>query len=63
MSEEASVGEVIRLVQTAWESSLVRVKQDGVMQFIPLYQVKDQKLAYKIVKQLFLQLGKEHGLV
>lgn len=46
-----------------WSRFAVRVKQDGKMQFLPLNQVRNQKLLLKYTLDLIKQASEDEGIV
>jgi hypothetical protein len=62
MTEHKTVQEILTAIVNGWPGLVVRVKQDGVMDFMPLAQVRDQRLVYKIVKDLLKRMIKEAAI-
>lgn len=67
VSEETEQhGQTVRAMLSAllegWDRLAVRVRQDGKMRFLPLAEVKDQRLVYRIVMDLLRQAAQENGI-
>lgn len=65
MSDEAiaDVYDILKVVVDGWHSIIVRVKQGGKMKFVSLAQVEDQRLVYKITRDLIKQMATERGII
>lgn len=61
--DNATVFGILEALVRGWSGLLVRVKQDGVMKFMPIGEVRDQKLVYKIVRDLLEQSAREGGII
>ena len=62
MAEDGAVQAVLRTLVDGWNMITVRVKQDGKMQFLPLGDIRDQRLVYKIILDLLKQAVAEQGI-
>lgn len=58
-----TVFDVLNGIVGGWPYLVVRVRQNGRMEFVRLSQVTDQRLVYNIVKALLRQGLKENGVL
>lgn len=61
--DQPTVWGMLQTVMDGWNSIIVRVRQDGKMQFLPLGDIKDQKLVFKLVRDMITQLALENGML
>lgn len=61
--EQQIVYEMLSKLVEGWENVVVRIRQDGKLQFLPLSEVKDQRQLFKLVRDLLKQAAQRNGLV
>ena len=63
VNENAAGYDVLAALVKGWEFLVVRVRQNGRLEWVPLNKVQDQGILYKIVKRLIKQWLKENGVL
>lgn len=58
-----TVFDVLNGIVSGWDFLVVRVRQNGRMEFVQLSKVADQRTVYNIVRSLLRQGVKENGII